>query len=294
MTPYRFASLTSAVADRESPLRQYLDRAFPHTRALQTDYRTRCGPLLVPGGTSDPATIGTAFDVMLRFALDPSHEPALATLAFGGHPQELAVVTEVGRVARAAAAGDDLVGLARASWALALCVAVYRQGLQPDSAVTALLERVQFTAPILLSLASRDAIRQLHELHAVAQSHLIPAIRPVGRLELGPTFEASALCPADADLIADGTLIDLKTRLGVVPAGSTARRDRLRVTDIYQVLAYTLFDRSDAHRIDALGIYSARYGLLVTWPLADMLATLAGQPVDLQAAREHVWRLLGG
>ena len=31
-----------------------------------------------------------------------------------------------------------------------------------------------------------------------------------------------------------------------------------------------------------------------TWPLADMLATLAGQPVDLQAAREHVWRLLGG
>ena len=75
---------------------------------------------------------------------------------------------------------------------------------------------------------------------------------------------------------------------------TTARRDRLRVTDIYQVLAYTLFDRSDAHRIDALGIYSARYGLLVTWPLADMLATLAGQPVDLQAAREHVWRLLGG
>ncbi|WP_166426784.1 hypothetical protein [Labedella populi] len=43
-----------------------------------------------------------------------------------------------------------------------------------------------------------------------------------------------------------------------------------------------------------MGIYSARFGHLVTWPVADVLEMLAGRPVDLADAREQTWRALGG
>lgn len=293
MGRYHFANLTTAVADHDSPLRNYLHERFPNTRALQAEYRERCGPLLVAGGGADPATVGAAFDVLTRFVLDDGYVPRFAALAFHGKPHLLRPIGEVARAAQEAAGRGDIDRLARASWALALCTAVYRQGMLPDSALASLIEAGRFTSPVLMSLASADALRQLRDLHSVASEKFVPAISPIRRLDLGPTFEASLLCPADADLIVDGTLLDIKTRLGTVVPRTGARRDVFKATDIYQVLAYTLFDRSDTYAITAIGIYSARYGLFVTWPLDDVLATLAGEPVDLRRAREQVWRLLG-
>ena len=111
----------------------------------------------------------------------------------------------------------DADALARASWALALCTEVYRVGgVLPGSPLALLLQQREFTADALLSLASEGAMRQLRDLRKVAEERLLPSILPATRLDLGPTFDGSALCPADADLIHDGRLLDIKTHLGAL------------------------------------------------------------------------------
>lgn len=138
----------------------------------------------------------------------------------------------------------DVNVLARA-WALTLTAEVYRAGLLPGSPLVPLLQQRQFTAGALLSLAPEGALRQLRDLHKVAKERLLPTILPATRIDLGPTFDGSTLCPADADIIHDGRLLDIKTHLGALNKKTGARSDSLALTDLYQVLAYALFDRSD-------------------------------------------------
>ena len=97
----------------------------------------------------------------------------------------------------------DVNVLARA-WALTLTAEVYRAGLLPGSPLVPLLQQRQFTAGALLSLAPEGALRQLRDLHKVAKERLLPTILPATRIDLGPTFDGSTLCPADADIIHDG------------------------------------------------------------------------------------------
>jgi hypothetical protein len=295
MTGYHYRNLTSAVKDKDSPLRQYLNRRFPNTRPLQADYKQQCGALLVDSGEANPGTLGAAFDFMVRFALDPDHKPVVAVQAFLDKPPLLAVIVQVVETARTSMTDSkDVDLLARTSWALALTAEVYRVGLVPGSPLVPLLQTRQFTVDGLLSLAPEDALRQLRNLHKVAKERLLPTILPATRLHLGPTFDGSTLCPADADLIHDGRLLDIKTHLGALNKKTGARSDSLALTDLYQVLAYALFDRSDRYGIRSVGIYSARYGALVTWPLAEVLETMAGGAVDLAEEREVVWGLLDG
>jgi len=295
MSDYIYRNLTSAVNDKNSPLRQYLNRRFPNTRPLQTVYKQRSGSLLVDGGDAAPGTVGAAFDFTIRFALDPNHKPVVAVQAFLDKPPLLAAVVEVVESARSAVEGsEDADLLARACWALALSTEVFRAGLMPGSPLVGLLQGRQFNAPALLSLAPEGAMRQLRDLYKVAQERLLPTILPAERLHLGPTFDGSTLCPADADLIHDGRLLDIKTHLGAKNAKTGVRSDSLALTDLYQVLAYVLFDRSDTYGIWSLGVYSGRYGALITWPLAEALETMAGCSLDLAEEREVVWGMLGG
>lgn len=43
----------------------------------------------------------------------------------------------------------------------------------------------------------------------------------------------------------------------------------------------------DEYRLDALGIFSARYAHLARWGLPALLSELTGHEVDLQKARER-------
>jgi len=72
---------------------------------------------------------------------------------------------------------------------------------------------------------------------------------------------------ADADLIAAGCLIDVKTT--VVPKFSKTRL-------LYQLLGYVLLDYEDAYRIRSVAIYLSRQALLVRWPLQPLVAMLVG------------------
>jgi len=95
-------------------------------------------------------------------------------------------------------------------------------------------------------------------------------------------------------MIIDGQLIELKTRLGPPSKRTGLRFDSLPGTDINQLLAYTLFDRTNKYRINRVSLFSARYGNFTSWPLSEYLTLLSGREVNVKTEREIVWRLLGG
>jgi hypothetical protein len=90
----------------------------------------------------------------------------------------------------------------------------------------------------LLDLVPPAALGQLAGFRQVFASKLLPqlASRP-GRWVLGPEFSGSALIKSDADLIAAGLLVDLKTDSKL----------SLGVTAMFQVIGYALLDFDDAY-----------------------------------------------
>jgi len=100
---------------------------------------------------------------------------------------------------------------------------------------------------------------------------------------IGPTFTGSALMKADADLIAAGLLLDLKT---------TARKPSLGVLDLFQIIGYALLDYDDQFGISSVGIFSARYAYLATWELGALLDELAGHEMSLAIMRGQFRDLL--
>lgn len=290
--PYRYSSLTAAIADRTSPLRQLMAAEFPHTRLIQAEYRAARPTLRVEGGASNPGTLGGAFDYAMRFRIDSTYNAELARLAFLGREDELANIEAVIVAAQVAQSIGDRSTAFRASWALSLLTEVYRVGLAGGSPLRALRVNRVFDEEHLLGLAPDDALRQLDSLVSLAETALIPNI--AGPFRIGPIFDASGLCAADADVIAGDLLLDLKTRLGDKVKREGGRSDALRIQDLLQLVGYALFDRSDTYRIGRVGIYSARFGRVIVWGLDEMLEKLAGRPVDLSDMRERVWAVLGG
>jgi hypothetical protein len=296
------------VADKQSPLRRYLDARFPHTRPLQTVYKQQAGPLLVDGGPTHPGTIGAAFDYMVRFALDPDHDAPLAYQGFYNACAALrgrsetrtmdAVVRSAQDSARRLESGTAsarvVATLARACWVLALATEFYRANIGSNSPLAGPLARRRLRPARLMELLPLDGLRQLAALHEIATTALYPHLTGSSETHLGPSFDGARWCPADADVISAGRLLDLKTNLGALDKNTGTRSDRLPLQHLYQLLGYVLFDRSDTYGLHTIGIYSARYGHLTWWTLDMALEALAGAPIDLQTEREHVWALLTG
>jgi hypothetical protein len=174
--------------------------------------------------------------------------------------------------------------LARSCWALALLSEVYRGG--PPVVMGGPLAQFRGRKAAgrdLLALCPPAGLDQLAQFRQVFETTLIPqlATRP-GLWAIGPTFTGSQLIKADADLVAGGLLLDLKT----------SSKLSLAVTDLFQVIGYALLDFEDAYRVAELGIFAARYGYLAAWEQDDVLKELAGHEVDLHAVRDEFRRLL--
>ena len=289
---YRYKTLTEAIKDKKSPLREYLERHFPNRRPLQMEYKRAAGPLLVPPGSTNPGTLGAAFDFYVRFTLDKTYKASIATAAELMLRHMMPVIREVISIAQQASSDGDREALYRAVWVCALTTEIGRNPSAMDGSPLSRLPRLEAVTPDqLLSLASSEAVRELDELATRADDSLLPIIE--GPFHVGPKFDASLLCSADADLICGGLLLDLKTRVG----GKNARGERydaLPMFDVFQILGYLLFDRSNRFQIDRIGWYSSRYEFLVTFDVDRVLEEMAGRSVDLFYERERVWELLGG
>lgn len=288
---FRWRNLTTEVADKASPPRQHLDARVPDSRPLQAEYKARAGSILVPPGGAHPGTLGAAFDFTIRYSLDPKDVASLAFLGFMFDDlQDL--IGEVVDVAEAATTfGPNTPEMMRACWALALCTEVIRVGLLPGSPLADLVAEDRFTADALLALADQRTVDELLVLYRLADERLLEHIRHRTPMTLGPTFAGSRQCSADADLIAGGALIDLKCTVGKRNSAGV-RYIALDRTVIYQLVAYALFDYIDKYNIEAIGLYSARYGHFIQWPLQDVLDSLAGRRTSLAEERRRVQELL--
>ncbi|MGW6569278.1 hypothetical protein [Streptomyces sp. NPDC054975] len=310
-------SLTSMLQVTSSPLRVFLARELPETGRLRTEFRARLAlpadvvAPAVPEGTTVPwSTLGTAIDHRLRLALtnqDP-HQAAVASgISLAGRPEftteETArTLTACGRqlaqhvrdlasrhqlddrslpLTRAADVEEEI---ARACYLTAQFEAVYRR---PDPHNSPLFQQARpgLTLKDLLKDVPDFAVDDLAAMAARADTALASfrARTPPHTVTLAPTFTGSNdVGGADADWLADGTLVDVK---------ATIRPAALPLADIYQLAGYLLLDYHDDLNITDVGWYSARAGAFAHLTTAEFLRLL-GARHPLHVLRERLALLL--
>lgn len=298
-------SLTYYLDEKDSELRRFFEATFPNRKELLTRYRLDGLPLQVapPVGTN-LGTVGTAFDLLVRFELTPVPNLFLAMLGAtlaGRHYVALlnhlvgrlsCTITEItvgpippvqpGPVPQE----RDMELVCRGCYLAALLTEVYRSGdVWPGSLLSQVTNRT--TLDRVLAMVPDIAVADMQAMLALARDRLVPAVMARGGpLWLGPVFDGSQWVPADADIIAGGLLIDVKTGAGAKRRDGS-RYNGLDKRTLYQLLGYLLFDFSDAYGITEVGLYAARYGQLTTWPVVDLLHALAVKQVTLVDLREH-------
>ena len=133
----------------------------------------------------------------------------------------------------------------------------------------------------ILELASEavlDDITELTRLLVSTQTSLLASV-----VTPNPSFVASnSLNGADADLIAGRRLLDVK-----VTKSSTIER-----ISLWQIMGYALCDLDDFYEIEEVGLYYARHGIQVVWPVEDLLALMAGRRIELRRIRVEFGELL--
>ena len=80
---------------------------------------------------------------------------------------------------------------------------------------------------------------------------------------------------ADADLILDDCLIDIKATIDA----------KVSQEMLHQLVCYTLLDTEDRYAIGKVGLYMARQGALIVWPPAELLMMLGASSTELGAMR---------
>jgi hypothetical protein len=98
-----------------------------------------------------------------------------------------------------------------------------------------------------------------------------------GEATLSPIFEGTRDIGADADLIVDRCLIEIKTAVDPTSISKPSWP--------WQLLGYALLDYSDRYELESVALYLARQGLLIRWPLDEYVRMLAGREMSLAEAR---------
>ncbi|KAF2417807.1 hypothetical protein B2K11_10470 [Microbacterium sp. B35-30] len=224
-----------------------------------------------------------------RVPLDPA-----PSMLWRREQAELAAVV-IERAAAGVKSGDRSDDILRALWILGLLVNSIRSvqsylyspvaaAVQDSSGVEETLARLHEVIP----QAGLDEVRQLDSIAAV---ELYPWLGQT--VHLNPWLSNDTLM-AEADFITDGLLLDLKSsRAKANSAGVFALLPTAR--DIYQIVLYWLLSRGEPEerygRVADVGIYAARYGRLVAWPLEQLMLILAGKTLDPDAELQHILAL---
>jgi hypothetical protein len=155
------------------------------------------------------------------------------------------------------------------------------------------------TMPDLLDAVPDHQVDELVELAGRAHTAgLLARLAPASRTRTGIAAPVLMEHWADGDLLTPGpgdgsTLLDVKTITSARNIDTAARW-------LWQLLAYAWLDLDDLYRIRTVGLYLARHGALVTWPLDHLIATLLdGRDVDAARAAflehaAHAWATEAG
>lgn len=286
-------SLTGELRLKTTPLRIWFGRTFPTFNALQPSPR-RPTPLGVVPLASVPGRgrVGTAFDFRVRWwwPWTPSDQligMQAAAPIFLGEKSTYALSryldTTIASLAATTSANepsDDVEDhLARAALVLAQLETVQRCHLPPDPASTGIAVSVSVEA----MMATQDA-RAVDDVIALCRAARDPLASFVNRSAvLNPTFSwSNRIGGADADLIVEGCLLELKTSSDTGLTGEVAR----------QLLGYVLLDGDDYHQIRDLAVFYARRPQVLRWPLAEFVHACAARAIDVAVLRAEVNALL--
>ena len=277
-------SLTSVLDNRRGELRRWFEGRLPNLEPMQRAWREAGQPTSACPVGVNPGVVGGAFDYRLRYHFGAT--PARRFVAQSGgrtHPDWPAfaaalddTVERLQPVGRSLSAAEE-AELNSNCWVLAIFESHFRMGssrryvtpidaLGPAPGVQALLE-----------LAPTAGLGDLADLMTKLRDS--PLAGMVGRpTHLNPKLQGSALVGgADADLVLDGVLIEVKT---------TSRTAMTREAG-YQLLGYLLLDFDDRLDVRSLGFYLSRIPRLLAWPIDDLLEQVAGAPVDLERLRDE-------
>ncbi len=286
-------SLKAQLDDPRSPLRGFFLAHLSNTSGMRSLFKGAfVGALSVAPPKTKPypsGEVGSAFGVRFALAFAPTTAgPAkprqvgeLRQQCIGDFVERLrALLERVEPEARVPAPADEEL-LCRFCYVLGVFDQVFRIGPRPELPIIQLPSTA--TADDLLALASAECIGDLCALVAAAQSTFQSL--PRSSVVIGPAFAGSRdVGGADADLILDGCLVEVKTTTGSATAGDT----------LHQVVAYALLDYENKYGIEEVAIYSARQGALARKPLSQALHALAGRPVDVAKVRADLADWLQG
>jgi hypothetical protein len=275
-----FMSLTSHLGNSESPIGGFFHKRFPGTSAIsrEANARLKGSPTILPVSREayPYGLIGTAVDYRLRYYLDVS--PAESLVAYRGAntlmtraylnssqlPEEffanLAILLKDAQPVGRLLENEAEANLARYCFALALFEYVVRKSTVHDLLASSRPKTVED----ILGMAKGIWIDDLCDISRRfydTQSALFSM-----QFVLNPVFSGSGdVGGADADIIVDGCLIEIKTSIRPLVESQWLR----------QLAGYALLDYEDRYSIRSIGIYMARQGLMMQWPIQDYMRLLA-------------------
>jgi len=296
-------SLTSHLSDPASPIGQFIKQRFAQTARLTktANRQLKAAETLRPAlaGVSYPyAPIGTAIDYRIRYAFDVTPYQQLVAwhgaLLLTAKPVEGLTLTPI--------YFDIMQGVAQRPYPLKLVRQFFEsldytlQTIQPvgqrlDAEAEHLLDRYCVVLSFFEQVFRSDAYLQgpllqptvkqsVEELLTIPQDSWLDDLSQMFNLFyaryhnllsrpyiLNPTFAGSLdIGGADADLVVDGCLIDIKASVS----------PQIKAEYLYQLAGYLLLDYDDQLHMNAVAIYMARQGMLFTWSIPEFLYQLTG------------------
>jgi hypothetical protein len=300
-------SLTSLLRAGRGPVWDWFETNLPETQRLCTSANRElrgggtkelCTVPPVPG--TDHGLVGTAVGYLLSAhlrldALDRTVATSAAMLLDGPlrHAQIPPSVIERLTVARVAKLQPSQRTPDSEQWSelcrLVAILARFEQYFRAGPTVLPYLAEPLTTHgdnldELAFALMSESTMRDLDALgHVTVEDHL--SIRDAGELAIGPAFAQSlALGGADADLIYDGTLVDLK---------STSQARIVGRDEVWQLIGYLLADTDDSYSIARVGFAALRRRRSIFWRAEDLIRQLSdGPPRPIAQLREEFAALL--
>lgn len=294
MTP----TLTGLLNNGKSHLSRYMADTFPNHLPLRQSIRAAAGDIRqTPGAGRDGSGLGSAFDVMAAVVVDS--EPfsvSNSSMMWTKNHAALAHFASTQANASVATRAQD-ADFYRSVWVLGMLVSSIRSVQSyMSSPLTEVLRRGRDLDDVLYALGDGfippAGISELRTLDEIATTELYPHLKAPAHFQpwLGNDY-----VQAQADAIAGGMLLDMKADRGTL--NSAGRPSYLPPTKtIYQLVCYGLLSTEHVEEygvVASLGIYAARYGSLITWPLQELLDELAGKPVDTGSTLQIMRALVG-
>ena len=246
--------------------------------------------IVVPSGSAESVRlVGTAFDYRLRMHLEADFADS-ETLLMGirllrwmgsdlGSTVDEKWAAAMADLLTEVPAGDEMMK-ARASVVLAWIDWGYRSGGIWSDGLRAVADSTRRKeAPDWDSVIASVDSRIASEVAALMKVVDVPQANSA---RCGTSFRGSAFVGgADADLILDGCLYDVKTTL----------RPRRGLTPMLrQLLGYALLDWGNEFQLDRVGFYWSRQGKWMSWRLDELVGQSASPAKSLDGLREDFRR----